>query len=363
MDDFTLKKLELLCNGIRLPEHILTRFSGYRFKRASLSEGVCFDLFPSGSSQAIPINIAAREAFVCKSPFMYDENKKAIFKNGQHFVQASLVEPPGWYACVLDDGTSFQEVFQVHYHSILAASLTNFCEFKETGRGCRFCALGYQIEKPKIKSVEQVAAVLKELIKQNIYFNEVNLNAGTLLDEKKNCDLYLHIVQCIRKITSVPIYIQICPPKDMSFIDRLIEMGVSSLSFNLEIYDEELRKDSMPGKARISRERYFKAMAHASKLLGAEQISSWLIAGLEPVESTITAIKHIISVGAIPFVTVFRPLIGSEYEKRLPPEPNTLIPIFDALGTSLIHLKYNRQKTKCGCVKCNCCSAFAEVLP
>jgi len=362
MENITQIKLELLCKGIRLPEHIMRRLSGYRFKRASLSEGICFDLFPQGVSQTIPINLAVHEKFVHQSPFVYDEDRGMILKNGNDFVRALMIEAPTWYSNTLDDGTVFQEVFQVHYHTILATSLTNFCEFREVGKGCHFCALGSHTEKPKVKSVEQIVSVLDKLIKQSVPFSEINLNAGSFLDEKHCFQLYLHVIEGIRKITDVPIYVQICPPTDISLIDRLVDVGVSSLSFNLEVYDEEIRKEIMPAKARISCDYYFRAMAHAKKLLGTVQVSSWIIAGLEPPESTINGIKRIVSEGMIPFVTVFRPLVGSKFEKRMPPEPDTLIPVFEVLKESLSNLKFDRQKTKCGCVRCNCCSAAEVVL-
>ena len=170
------------------------------------------------------------------------------------------------------------------------------------------------------------------------------------------------MIKTVREITGLPIYAQICPPADLNFIDRLIDAGISAISFNLEIYDEYLRRKIMPAKGRIPRDNYFKAMTHAADILGFEQVSSWLIAGLEPVESTIKGIRHVASAKAIPFVTVFRPLLGSEFEDMIPPEPGEISPVFEALGETLCGMKFNSKKTSGGCVKCNCCSAISEVI-
>ncbi len=355
-------KLELLCNGIRVSEKVLKQFPGYRYKRASLSEGLCFDLFPDDCANTIPINLAIHEKFVSKSPFTYDENRQMILKDNDDFVKATIIDYPTWYSNQLEDGTLFQEVFQIHYHSILATSLTNFCGYKTVGKGCHFCAMGYQVDEHKIKSVDNIVAVLKELLTMGVHLSEVNLNSGTLLDEKKNFNLYLKIIKAIRNETDLPIYAQICPPKDMSLIDQMAEAGISSVSFNMEVYDEDIRKEIMPAKGNIPIDQYFKAMNHATNLLGEMQVSSWLIAGLESNESTIEGIKQIASVGAVPFVTVFRPLTGSEFEDRVPPSPETIAPIFEELGKTLINMKFDPEKTAGGCVKCNCCSALAEVI-
>ena len=283
-----------------------------------------------------------------------------ILKNNHPFINASLVAPPTWYGRVLEDGTPFNEIFQVHYKSILATSLTNFCEFKTTGRGCKFCAIGYQNKKNKIKKLSHIVSILEKLIGQEHNFTEININAGSLIDEKKAFDLYSDVIKGIRNVTDLPIYAQIYPPSDLTRIDQLVEAGVSTLSFNLEIFNEKIRREIMPAKGCIPIEQYFKAIDHAVTFLGKGQVSSWLIAGLEPVGSTIKSAEKIASKGAVPFITVFRPLIGSEFENLSPPDPDLIAPVFSSLGRILSEMKLEPAKSKCGCVKCNCCSAFTE---
>ncbi|HEY6549357.1 MAG TPA: hypothetical protein VI589_15685, partial [Vicinamibacteria bacterium] len=56
-----------------------------------------------------------------------------------------------------------------------------------------------------------------------------------------------------------------------------------------------------------------------------------IIAGLEPPESSIRAIDWITSVGAIPTVCVFRPLVGTDLADADPPRTEDMIPIFRRL--------------------------------
>jgi hypothetical protein len=56
-----------------------------------------------------------------------------------------------------------------------------------------------------------------------------------------------------------------------------------------------------------------------------------IVAGLEPPESSIRAIDWITSVGAIPTVCVFRPLIGTDLAAADPPDTESLVPVFRRL--------------------------------
>ncbi len=352
-------KLELLCRGVRLPLDLLSRFPGYRHKRASLSEGLCFDLSFPGLPGAVPVNLAARERFVARSPFSFDPGSGMILKDGEPFVRAVLVEPPAWYAETLPDGTAFQEIFQVHHRTILATALANFCAFRARGGGCAFCALGPGGSPARVKDPARLAEVLRELKARGLSFSEVNVNSGTLETGERTLAAYEAAVSAVRSVVDWPVYVQLCPPDDPDAERRLADAGVDSLSYNLEIWDEERRRELIPEKAALGRERYLSALARASRVLGRGQASSWLIAGLEPVESTLEGIRAVAAAGAVPFVTVFRPLLGSRMENALPPEPDVVEPVFEYLARILASERLFPARTRAGCVKCGCCTAWA----
>jgi hypothetical protein len=53
-----------------------------------------------------------------------------------------------------------------------------------------------------------------------------------------------------------------------------------------------------------------------------------IVAGLEPPESSIRAIDWVTSVGAIPTVCVFRPLVGTDLAGEAPPATEDMLPVF-----------------------------------
>jgi len=132
--------------------------------------------------------------------------------------------------------------------------------------------------------------------------------------------------------------VQTPPHHDLSRYDHLRAIGVNRVSFCFEIFDRHLFREVCPGKdAQYGLDRYFDAIRYCARL-GAQGPKSepWvtngeIIAGLEPPESSIAAINWITAAGAIPTVCVFRPLRGTDYEDREPPDTESLIPVFRRL--------------------------------
>ena len=121
--------------------------------------------------------------------------------------------------------------------------------------------------------------------------------------------------------------------------DALKEMGVNRVSFCFEIFDPERFRETCPGKHReYGLQRYLDAIAYCAEL-GRRRLSRtepWvtngeIIAGLEPPESSIRAIDWITSVGAIPTVCVFRPLVGTDLQDAEPPKTADMVPVFRRL--------------------------------
>ncbi|MBW1988811.1 MAG: hypothetical protein JRI97_04615 [Deltaproteobacteria bacterium] len=353
-------KLALLCHGVRLAPEDLSRFPGYRHKRASLSEGLCLDLLFPGLPGPVGINVAVHEPFVASSPFFLNTRSGWIEKDGEPFVRFRLMEPPSWYALSTEDGTPFQEVFQVHARSILATSLTNFCEYRNRGGACAYCALGSGPDKPKTKSPKLLRSVLVELKKRGTAYSEVNINAGALQNGEAALSLYEKAVAAVRGVVNWPVYVQLCPPGIPDAARRLAEAGVDAVSYNLEIWDPDLRKALLPEKSRVSREGYLEALEDACAVLGRGQASSWLIAGLEPVSSTMEGIRAVAQTGAVPFVTVFRPLLGSRLQNEPPPDPDALVPVFEELCRVLAQTGLSPARSKAGCAGCGCCTPLVE---
>jgi hypothetical protein len=155
-------------------------------------------------------------------------------------------------------------------------------------------------------------------------------------------DTYLDILEpYIARIKSelgLLVGVQTPPHRDLSRYDRLRAMGVNRVSFCFEIFDPVLFREICPGKhAEYGLVHYLEAIRYCARLArSGPRHEPWvtngeIIAGLEPAESSIAAIDWITSVGAVPTVCVFRPLVGTDLEDHEPPRTEDVLPVFRRL--------------------------------
>jgi hypothetical protein len=142
----------------------------------------------------------------------------------------------------------------------------------------------------------------------------------------------------IKKELGLLVGFQTPPHRDLRRYDALREMGLNRVSFCFEIFDRGTFKDVCPGKdAEYGLDHYLEAVRYCAALgRKGPRHEPWvtngeIIAGLEPPESSIRAIDWITSVGAIPTVCVFRPLVGTDLQDAEPPKTADMVPVFRRL--------------------------------
>jgi len=114
---------------------------------------------------------------------------------------------------------------------------------------------------------------------------------------------------------------------------------VNRVSFCFELFNRECFEQVCPGKNRqYGLDRYLEAVEYCATQVPptGRGFEPWvtngeIIAGLEPPEDSIRAIDWITSVGAVPTVCVFRPLIATDLQETPPPETEAMIPVFRRL--------------------------------
>jgi biotin synthase-related radical SAM superfamily protein len=201
----------------------------------------------------------------------------------------------------------------------------------------------------------------KEIIKRKLFVEpqDININAGAL---KNAARIYGNTIAEIRKVSQLPIFIEI-GPLGREEIEDLHYTGTDAVSFNLEVYDQKMRKEVIPGKARRnSLDDYLKSMANAVDVFGENQVNSWILIGLEPPEKTIEGIRKIAETGAIPLPKPFRPLYGADYENKKPPQLEDAILIYEEWFDAIRECGLNPLKAKAGCARCNACFPLKELL-
>jgi hypothetical protein len=185
---------------------------------------------------------------------------------------------------------------------------------------CQFCTTGRNVGVN-----EEAAKALSDVIetcraaKEESGITFVHLNGG--FQGSRGLDFVLPYVRAIKESVGALVGVQLAPEKDFSRYDALIAAGVDHLSFCLELFDPEWFGRICPGKARVhGQQLYLDAMAYCAARMPRGAVSGEVIAGLEPIESTMAGIDRIVALGAFPTVCIFRPTVGADLEQLPPPD-------------------------------------------
>ncbi|MCB9895034.1 MAG: hypothetical protein H6839_11340 [Planctomycetes bacterium] len=278
-----------------------------------------------------------------KKPFDYDayDNLKPVGKgpwlgkldraNAEYVDTVRIPEEPKWYKQRTSSGKLMQRIgcLQGTYLGIYWGPRCQNWGPNGENEYCKFCTEGQnlgsqeEVEKSIEDVVETVLAARKE---SRITF--VHINTG-FIDSNDYWGLFEPVMRAVKERTGLLLGLQAPPDADFENYRKFKALGVNNVSLCFEVIDEELFKEIGPGKARRSGlQRYLDAIDFNANDVGFDTVNGEIIAGLEPVESSMRAIDWIVDHGAIPTVCVFRPVIGAAYGKRKPPRVEDMVPVF-----------------------------------
>ncbi|HXH29052.1 MAG TPA: radical SAM protein, partial [Candidatus Polarisedimenticolia bacterium] len=351
-----LLKLDLYCRGLRIDDSCMVAEDGGRSvlrTRAGLGSGLEL-ILPGGLWTNVPVT----ERFARTSPYVLHRadgayllkrypavppssgrSPQVMTGGGEPVAQVRLAPRPGWYDRTTSSGKPMTRIgtLQGTYLGIYPARVCDY--WKEKPRqNCRFCSVGLNLgaDDADEKSVDEVMEVVGAAQRES-RITYVDFNTGHYED-----DAYLDILEPylkrVKRETGLLVGVQTPPHHDLTRYDALRALGVNRVSFCFEIFDEATFQRICPGKNReYGLARYLKAVEYCAGLAGrGPRPEPWvsngeIIAGLEPPASSIAAIDWITSVGAIPTVCVFRPLVGTDMEDAPPPRTEDLVPVFRRL--------------------------------
>ena len=335
-----LLKLDLYCKGLRMDESCFIESDGGRKilrTRAGLGSGLEVVL-PGGLWTNVPVT----EPFAQLSPYTLhrQDGQYLLRHSGQDVAPLTLSPRPEWYDAHTSTGKQMTRIgtLQGTYLGVYPAKVCEYWTEKPSKTNCKFCSVGLNlgVDDADEKSVTEVLEVVRAARRESgityVDFNTGHYHGDTYLDI-----LEPYIVR-IKKELGLLIGVQTPPHRDLKRYDHLREIGVNRVSFCFEIFDRQVFQDVCPGKhAEYGLDFYLEAVRYCATLgKKGPRHEPWvtngeIIAGLEPAESSIKAIDWITSVGAIPTVCVFRPLLGTDLADTPPPRTEEMVPVFARL--------------------------------
>lgn len=247
------------------------------------------------------------------SPFSVDYRPNAegfTLEAGSESVPVDVILPPtAFLEARTTSGRLMTEVGQF-FTDRLRLYPYRGCKF--TGeRACKFCEVPTLFQAQEKNELQDIRDTVNFCMQcKDLSFHHVLVSGGVVPD-LAGWQHLVTVVTEIRSICDLPIYLMVVPPPDR-ILEELLDAGVDEIGFNIEVFDQAIAAALMPGKGRISRQRYFEVMDRAVNRLGrGGAVRSVLIPGLEPISSTLQGIEALASRGIMPILSPFTPVAGS----------------------------------------------------
>ena len=316
-------KIALINQGCVIQKEVLE----YLEKNGTLKEAT-FSAIDFQLSNGIYINAPVNLKFTDFSPFniQLNSNNCLELNHYNNLISTITVEmEPKWNQRLTKNGIPYKKIAYLSTDR-LRIKHEAMCEFKRKGQGCTFCSI------PATK-IDFNSEDLQEIIEQlvpNPAFRHILIGGGSGNIEQE-CQHIIKISQLIQKKNSqIPIYLMSIPPSDEKTLEAYKESGITEIAFNIEIWNRELAKKIMPGKAQISLNTYLKMLKAGTKLWGTNgNVRSALIVGLNDTETLLQGIKMLCENGIQPMLSVFRPMPKTKLASLVPPSNSTLLSIYN----------------------------------
>lgn len=359
LNDLFRIKTEVLCWGIKTTktaEEIFLAQHPTLHKRTGHS-GIHIVL-----KGKLVVNAMYGEKFCQSSPYKVGKinNQYWLFKKNEPICQFSVISAPKWYKKKTQDGTIMADILLQEGVDTLITAIWNNCCYYSNNTQCKFCILGYEkgVEWKKIESfVETVKAALKE---KPSYF--LHLTGGNTFTEDHGIKYYQSYIKAVRQFNkTVPISLEISPPNDMKYLEAAVKAGANGFSINIEVWDENKRKEICPGKSQISRDLYFQAWKRGIDLVGKFKISSVLLVGLDTPKNIQEGIKQMVKMGVKPVLIPFKPFNNCALSYLPQADPLELLKLSNIAGEELKKAGAN-EKQFVGCEHCGACTLEKDFL-
>lgn len=307
-------KAKLLCDGFQ-PDQAVAKLireqNPSQVKRGGLSSGAKLRL------------VRGNESLTVNAPVYYERptdlntatdplfHHSSLFDGDEHLCGMKVLPAPRWYGRRVSK-FAITQILTEHGKQ-LAGSIYEDCALFSRGDACQFCVMNHSLAKrdPQLvrKSPNLFLRALEQIPIQK--YDGLVLNGGMTQHAGRGFELLEPVVSAIHeRYPQLPIALEMTPPTDLAWIDRIIAAGASGLMMNLECWDDAARERFIPGKnALCPKEQYFAAFARANELLGPGKTSTCFVLGTEETATLKEGICAVADAGVIP-----SPLAGRHFE-------------------------------------------------
>lgn len=287
-----------------------------------------------------------------------------IMMDGKALCKAEAIPAPEWYSEKVGE-FKITQILTAHNHQ-LAGSVYEDCALFALRKECKFCVINRSVQGKSPALVNKTAKLMVEALDKIPVeeYGGLTLNGGMTLKPGRGMERIAPVVKEVSaKYPGLQIGVEITPPADLDWINRMADAGTASLMMNLETWDGEIRAKMIQGKNEYCpKESYLAAFERAIKVFGPGKVSTCFVVGTEPIESLKKGISTVIGMGVVP-----SPLAGRYFEEiadyPFAPKVNwrDFLEVISFAGAEAARLGL-KTMDKAGCVACGMCDLIKDVV-
>ena len=246
------------------------------------------------------------------------EDNQFIVRNGLLSATAALWIPPLYHDARNEHGEQYTSFAFTHADRVRVSPIEG-CSMR-----CRFCSLSYEFTYRR-KRIDGFPEAVRRALSDSVQpASHILISGGT--PRRRDIE-YVRAVYTtlLDEFTSTPIDIMMAPIRGLIQPIWLEASGVSEVSVNLELVNEDAARRLMPQKGRLGLHDYLSYIEEAVSVLGQKRVRSMLMVGLEPTDNTLEGVRLIAERGGVSVLSPFRPDSSTPLAHRAPPTSGELL--------------------------------------
>lgn len=281
-----------------------------------------------------------------------DGDNLNLYHNNDYNRTLNLPEALPFFGKRLSDGTLSDEIISVSGAVTPGFFLHPKCYYFPQGVPCGFCSLmptRNTVGKSLLTEFNEQNISEATKLFQNTKWRDIPLITNTCGTPENDEETRRTIIEPLRYLyealdPKIPIHVLAHPPNDLKLIHEFKVAGVTTIAFNLEIYDRERFREICPGKDKYyGYDKWWEALDYAKEVFGEYNVFCGLVWGLESPESTMEGIEFILSRGIGFASNVFHADPHSRLGKYPQPSEEDILKM--ARRESALFLEYPKAKT------------------
>lgn len=281
----------------------------------------------------------------------FEGDDLCLYKDGKFQQTVELPEALPFFGATLQDGVKTDDVISAYGAVTPGFFLYPDCHYFDSKTQCRFCSLRRSrntVGKPLVREFPRQRIIETTRIIQNSgwHIPMITNTCGTPLDDEGTRRTILEPVRAIYDACDPKISIHLLahPPYDFGLIDEFKAAGVTSLAFNIEVYERNRFREVCPGKdLYYGYDKWWAALEYAKGVFGEYQVYCGLVWGVESLQSSMDGMEEILDRGIGLATNVFHADPGTALAHHPQPTEDEIIALAEYEDT--LYQKYPKAGT------------------